>query len=554
MAPRRAEEIPLKRIAASGCRLPERLPPGEILTDITQNQWMLGDSIGCGGFGDIYLASNDTTKPVGQDAKYVIKIEPHNNGPLFVEMNFYIRVARKHKIESWCKSQGMRRRGIPTYEGSGSHTYQGQRYRFLVIPRYGIDVGKVFLGHGRKLPAKLVYSLAVQMLDALEYVHSHGYAHADVKGSNILFELNGRSVGAEHPQAYLVDYGLAYRFQTRSGVHKPFVHDERRAHEGTLEFTSRDAHHGTHSRRGDLETLGYNLLQWLCGRLPWEKAEGGMPAVVNPEEIHAQKEILLTDVPLFMRECFPHKKKPPAVITEYMEYIADLKFETRPNYSYLRCLFARGITRDGPMASLPFIKRSSNENLSFAKLDKRPYLRERRPCKPVNGEARMTRNTQPITPRKEFSWEAVLARHPDKLAKISVQPPASPLTPPPSPPPPSLPTYAMLQVIQKMKDRQMGIVKHKMSLKSQDNDLKPKWMTPAMEEVARIRKKTAQLPIEISNFISSPCFSPRLTRSRSAQLKRLTSTAAAKKVRNCHSRETELVKIKKGKNLDLNKN
>jgi len=34
--------------------------------------------------------------PVGQDAKYVVKIEPHNNGPLFVEMNFYIRTARKH--------------------------------------------------------------------------------------------------------------------------------------------------------------------------------------------------------------------------------------------------------------------------------------------------------------------------------------------------------------------------------------------------------------------------------------------------------------------------
>jgi len=43
-----------------------------------------------------FLASNDITLPVDQDAKYVVKIEPHNNGPLFVEMNFYIRAARKH--------------------------------------------------------------------------------------------------------------------------------------------------------------------------------------------------------------------------------------------------------------------------------------------------------------------------------------------------------------------------------------------------------------------------------------------------------------------------
>lgn len=81
-------------------------------------------------------------------------------------------------------------------------------------------------------------------LDALEYIHSKGYAHADIKGPNILLSC-GDGIGKEKSQAYLVDYGLAYRFRTGTGEHKPFVHDERRAHEGTLEFTSRDAHHGS---------------------------------------------------------------------------------------------------------------------------------------------------------------------------------------------------------------------------------------------------------------------------------------------------------------------
>lgn len=81
-------------------------------------------------------------------------------------------------------------------------------------------------------------------LDALEYIHSKGYAHADIKGPNILLSY-GDGIGKEKSQAYLVDYGLAYRFRTGTGEHKPFVHDERRAHEGTLEFTSRDAHHGS---------------------------------------------------------------------------------------------------------------------------------------------------------------------------------------------------------------------------------------------------------------------------------------------------------------------
>lgn len=54
MAPGR-DEVPVKRIAAPGCKLPAKLPANEILTDITQNKWRLGNSIGYGGFGDIYL-------------------------------------------------------------------------------------------------------------------------------------------------------------------------------------------------------------------------------------------------------------------------------------------------------------------------------------------------------------------------------------------------------------------------------------------------------------------------------------------------------------------
>ncbi|XP_017876341.1 serine/threonine-protein kinase VRK1-like [Ceratina calcarata] len=511
MAPRRVEEVPVRR-AASGCKLPERLPPGLILTDITQNKWKIGHTIGYGGFGDIYLASNNIGVPVGEDAKYVIKIEPHNNGPLFVEMNFYIRAARKHMIESWCKSQGKKRIGVPTYEGSGSLVYNSEKYRFLVIPRYGIDIGKLFVSSGRKLPMKLVNRLAVQMLDALEYIHSQGYAHADIKGSNILLSLNEGSVVKKKSQAYLVDYGLAYRFRTAAGVHKPFVHDERRAHEGTLEFTSRDAHHGTHSRRGDLETLGYNMLQWLCGKLPWEN-DDNLPLTLNPEEIHAQKERFLADLPLFMEKCFAYETKPPAAIVEYMKYITEMGFETKPKYSYLRSLFQSYSKQKNDVPTCLYYLKESNENISYPICLKRPYLRERKPCRPVNGEIRITRNMQPkVTAEpKEFCWEAVLAVHPDKLAKVNVQSRPSSLAPTPSPPPPSLPTYAMLNVIQRMKEKQA--FRHKTLSKSTD-DVKTKWVTPAVEQVVPLKKKTSQTTLPESRN------STRLTRSRVAKSKR----------------------------------
>jgi len=34
--------------------MPEAIPAGEIITDMKKGQWILGKSIGVGGFGEIY--------------------------------------------------------------------------------------------------------------------------------------------------------------------------------------------------------------------------------------------------------------------------------------------------------------------------------------------------------------------------------------------------------------------------------------------------------------------------------------------------------------------
>ena len=62
--------------------------------------------------------------------------------------------------------------------------------------------------------------------------------HADLKGSNIL---TGHEQNPD--RVYLVDYGLAYRFNP-DGRHCEYKKDPRRAHDGTVEFTSIDAHDG----------------------------------------------------------------------------------------------------------------------------------------------------------------------------------------------------------------------------------------------------------------------------------------------------------------------
>ena len=43
-----------KKKAANAYKLPDPISAGEILTDLAKQQWILGMSIGVGGFGEIY--------------------------------------------------------------------------------------------------------------------------------------------------------------------------------------------------------------------------------------------------------------------------------------------------------------------------------------------------------------------------------------------------------------------------------------------------------------------------------------------------------------------
>lgn len=71
-----------------------------------------------------------------------------------------------------------------------------------------------------------------------------------------------------------------------------------------------------------------------------------------------------------------------------MKYITELEFETKPNYSYLRNLFLYGGSQDGNIPSYLYYMKESNENFTCSTFFERPYLRERKPCRPVNGEVK----------------------------------------------------------------------------------------------------------------------------------------------------------------------
>ena len=72
-----------------------------MLTDTIKQQWVLGKPIGVGGFGELYVASFRNPDGKLSPEKFVVKVEPHSNGPLFVEVHFYLRATKQEEIEKF---------------------------------------------------------------------------------------------------------------------------------------------------------------------------------------------------------------------------------------------------------------------------------------------------------------------------------------------------------------------------------------------------------------------------------------------------------------------
>ncbi|KAJ3643032.1 hypothetical protein Zmor_025770 [Zophobas morio] len=329
----KAPKKPRKK-ATNGYNMPDPLPAGELLTDIAKKQWILGTSIGKGGFGEIYCAKEASSK--ASKYPYVVKVEPHGNGPLFVEMHFYMKNAKQADVDTFMKKHKLKTFGMPVYLGSGSHEAGSMKYRFIVMEKFGTDIDKIRAENKGVLPLSTVFQLAWQITYVLEYIHELGYVHADIKGGNIILGISP----ATKNQMYLLDFGLATKFTTE----KQFKPNPKKAHDGTIEYLSRDAHHGVPTRRGDFEILGYNLIQWLGGTLPWESK------LDNPKEVQQMKETSMDNIPQFVKRCL---KKTEEVLVKYLEYVNNLTFDEKPDYKKIRSLFEQEIKKNGASVNGP---------------------------------------------------------------------------------------------------------------------------------------------------------------------------------------------------------
>ncbi|KAI7737289.1 hypothetical protein M8C21_002146, partial [Ambrosia artemisiifolia] len=166
----------------------------------------------------------------------------------------------------------------------------------------------------------------------IEYVHSKGFLHRDIKPDNFLMGL-----GRKANQVYIIDFGLAKRYRDAT-THRHIPYRENKNLTGTARYASCNTHLGIEqSRRDDLEALGYVLLYFLRGSLPWQ----GLKAATKKQKYDKICEKKLS-TPIEVL-CKSH----PVEFASYFHYCHSLTFDQRPDYGFLKRLFRELFTREG---------------------------------------------------------------------------------------------------------------------------------------------------------------------------------------------------------------
>lgn len=207
------------------------------------------------------------------------------------------------------------------------------KYDVLVMERLGLSLESVVRRNGGGLCTKSVLMVGIQALRRLQIVHEAGFLHRDVKPDNLMTGLN------DVERIYLVDFGLAKRVR-RSGRRGP-IGMRKREFVGTLRFASARAHWRAElDRSDDLMSLGYSLVYLFYGRLPWQSVGRGRGVSFEQRSEmvgRVKREIAIEGLLGHM----------PREFYEYFEYMGQLQFGEKPDYTYLRNLFRMALQRKG---------------------------------------------------------------------------------------------------------------------------------------------------------------------------------------------------------------
>jgi len=184
----------------------------------------------------------------------------------------------------------------------------------------------------RKFTVKTVLMLADQMIARIEVLHSKSFVHRDIKPDNFLI-----GVGKRRNQVYIIDFGLAKMYRDLK-THQHIPYKGNKLLTGTARYASVNTHLGIEQgRRDDLESLGYVLMYFLRGSLPWQ----GLHATDKKHKYDLISEKKMSTPVEMLCQSFPQE------FVLYLNYTRSLRFDDKPDYAYLRKLFSELFVRKG---------------------------------------------------------------------------------------------------------------------------------------------------------------------------------------------------------------
>lgn len=302
-------------------------------------KYRLGRKIGSGSFGEIYQGTNIQT-----GEKVAIKLEP-----IKTRHPQLIYESRIYKV----LNTGIEIVGIPQLKWFG---VEGD-YNVMVLDLLGPSLEDLFNFCGRKFTLKTVLMLADQMISRIEFLHSKNFLHRDIKPDNFLM-----GTGKKGHHVYLIDFGLAKKYKD-SKTNSHIQYKENKNLTGTARYASVNTHLGIEqSRRDDLESLGYVLIYFYKGSLPWQ----GLKTVSKSQKyLKISEKKQETSIDTLCKDL-------PDEFSKYLIYCRSLKFEDKPDYSYLRKLFKDLFFKEGYQCDYVFdwtIKRIKDINSNEKKDD-----------------------------------------------------------------------------------------------------------------------------------------------------------------------------------------
>ena len=256
--------------------------------------------LGEGSFGKVYKAEYNKVY-------YAMKFENKTRNPSLLESEATIM-------------NYLRGPNIPNIESFGT----SGEYNILIMQLMDKSLEDLINIH-KKFSVKTVCLLAYQIMNRLQFIHDKHIIHRDIKPDNFVM---GYSENNAH--LYIIDFGLAKKFRSsRTLVQYPYIKKKKLT--GTARYASIHAlEEYEQSRRDDLESVGYVLLYFLRGSLPWQGLKVKTKEARYQKILEKKKEITCEEL------C----KNFPNEFQIYLTYSRNLGYTDDPDYDMLKGLFS----------------------------------------------------------------------------------------------------------------------------------------------------------------------------------------------------------------------